>query len=568
MKLRARNPASVFPILTSLIISLVVTLPIAFLVLGMFWKTTSGVPSLEGVFTLEFVTEAVSGPIALPLLYNSLLFATGGTLIAVPVGAGIAWIVSRTDTPGRGWFDLIPLVPFVFPAFARDIAWILLASPRIGIVNSWLKSAFGLAESPLNIYSMVGMIWVIGLGFVPLTYLLTTATFAAINPELEEAARISGSGHSTVLRRVTLPLMLPALGSAAMYVFIKCVEAFETPVFIGLPAKIYTYVSLIYENYDAYVPPRYGLAAAQSSIFLILSALLISVYLYLTRRTVAFTVLGSRGYRRGIMRLGRWRYVTFTVVIVYLLVAVALPIAMLFLVSIVPFYSVAEGVDTFARLTLQHYSTVFEYPEILRSFVNTVLVGVLVGVVTGLLAALMSYTALKTKTRGRRLVEAVGMFPIVFPGIVLSTAILWTFLLIAAPLYGSIWVFLMAFVIAFLPFSMRAVSSALIQIHDDLEEQSRSSGASWLETFRRITLPLLRPALLSAFIYIFVDTFKNLGIATILATPDFNLMSPVILAFWNQGQLGTVSASVIVIGAILTAILVVVRTVLKVKVRA
>jgi len=331
------------------------------------------------------------------------------------------------------------------------------------------------------------------------------------------------------------------------------IQSFETPAFIGLPGKVDVYMSSIYSSLIRTFPANYGLATAQASVFLLLSVLSMTFYLRVTRKLRGFTVITGKAYKPRVIRLGRWRYVTCSAFLIYLLIGLVLPVVTVGLVSFVPFYTVTAG-NPFARLTLDNYLVLLD-PRVTPIFLNGALTSLTLGVATGLvslaIALVMGYLVVRSTLRGRRLIEGLAMLPLSFPGIVFALALLWTFILIPTRLAGTFWILLIGYVIIFLPFAMRAVTNALVQLHPELEEAARVSGARWGATFRLVVIPLMKTSLVNGFTFIFVQAYRQLGAAVLLVAPGTMVLPVIILGFWEEGQVTLLASAVVLYGGLL-----------------
>lgn len=551
--------------LVTAVVAILVFLPIGFLFFGMFW---SSAPGADGHFTTTHVTRALTDINSLSLLSNTLIFALGSTAMTLFVATALAWIVHRTDTPGRRVFDALPLLGLMFPSMIGDIAWIFLLSPRSGLINLSIMNSLGLDQPPFNIFSMGGMIWSQGLSLTPVAYLLIAGAFANMNPAFEEAATTSGARKFQILSRVTIPLLTPAILSTAALMFMIGIQSFETPAFIGLPGKVHVYMSAIYSSLIRSYPANYGLATAQSSVFLLLSVLSMVFYLRATRRLRRFAVITGRAYRPNVIKLGRWKYLTFAAFLVYLFTGLILPVITVTLVSFVPFYTVTAG-NPFAQLSLQNYETLLN-PRLTPIFSSAVVTSLTLGGSTGFVALaaalVLGYLVVRTNVSGRRIVEGIAMLPLSFPGMVFALALLWAFILIPTRLPGTFWILLIGYVIIFLPFAMRAVTNAFVQLHAELEEAARVSGAGWGETFRWVVLPLMKVSLINGFIFIFIQAYRQLGAAVLLVSPGTMVLPFLILSYWEEGQVTLLASAVVLYGGLLVFTVILARIFLKAKI--
>ncbi|MFC1755457.1 ABC transporter permease [Thermoproteota archaeon] len=546
----------VLPI-TIIIISVLIAIPIGSLLYGSFWSSRPGAP---GQFTLENYLEVLSNTRSIGLLVNSLAFAIGSAILATSIGTILAFITTRTDTPLRRVFTFIPFLPLIVPGVVDNLAWIFLLRPKTGLVNIFLMDTLGLPGPLFNIYTLWGMIWVMGLGLIPLAFVGARSALVSIDPALEDAARISGKGIKQIILKITFPLILPAILSIFLLTFIISFEAFETPAMIGIPGNIDVYMGVIYYQIASKIPPDYGIATAQATVMLAVT--MISVYLYRKsqKRAEKFAVITGKGYSPRIMKIGKWRYVTLAILFTYLIINIILPFFTLLMVSLNAYWNPR---DLFGSITFKHYLDLPAYTQIFTSFINSIIVSFASATIAILAATIIAYYSLRTRIKRKGLLEAVSMLPISFPGLVLGMGLLWAF--IKLPIYGTIWILIIAFVIKYIPHGVRFVSQPILQIHKDLEDASRVSGGSLLYTIRRIVLSLLKPALIGGWVYIAMISFRELGTIVLLVSPNSQLISSQLFTMWYTGHLEEAVAASLVLVASLWVLIIIWGLITKIK---
>lgn len=516
------------------------------LVVGSF--SVEGQPGL----TLANYVTAYSEARTYRLLVNSLLFGAGSALLAFALGTSLAWIVERSNTPFRQWFYALSLVPIIVPGVLGTIAWIFLLSPKIGWINTGLKALLGLQEAPFNVFSLGGMIWVEGLHLSPLVFLVMAAAFKSMDPALEESAMMSGAGTLATLQRITLKLLLPASASALLIMFVRGLESFEVPALLGIPSRVPVFTSEIYLALRTF-PPDFGLAGALAIGLMAISALGVLLYHRVASRGEAYSTVTGKAFRPRVQDLGRWRYLTAAFLVAYFLVAVGLPFFILLWSSLLPFYQ-TPSLAGLQRLTWENYQFVFGYPRAQLALRNSFVLAL--GAATGvsLLTAIVAWITIKTRLPGRALLDLLAFLPIGIPGLVLGVSMIWLYLTFPLPIYGTVWILIIAYITKYLPYGMRTNSSAMVQIHRELEEAGQMSGASWWTTFTRVTLPLLRPGLLAGWIYIFVVSIRELSASILLASSQSTVLSILIFDLFESGKQTAVAA----IGVMMIAGLIVV----------
>ncbi len=531
-----------------------VTVLVVYLVLAplgmLLWnslKTTP--PGVPGTLTLANFTSTYSDPTLYPLLLNSLVFATGSTAFAFFFAFAMAWLVERTNAPLRDLAYVIAIVATIIPGMIASIAWIMLLHPRIGLINLALIKSFGFSEAPLNIHSMYGMIFVAGLRQVPVMFLLLAGALRSMDPSLEESSAACGSGHSSTMRRITFPLMLPASAAAMIYSFINAVEAFEIPALIGMPVKIYVFATKIYLAMHQ-SPPNYGVSAALGTTVLAISAVATLCYLRILRKSERYVTVTGKGYRPRPIDLGKWKYLGTAFLFSFLFLDVILPMLALIWASLLPFYQV-PSLKAFQSVSLASYHAAWQYPGVLNAVKNSLFLAIIGGGLTMLLAAMISWIVVRSRVRGRKLLDFLAFAPLATPSIVLGMALVFLYLSLPVPIYGTLWILLIAFVTKYMPWATRNTNAALLQIHQELEEASRVSGASWLQTFGRVLAPLLVPAFISGFLYIFSHIVRDISLAILLYSPKSNLFAVVIWELWQAGTIAQVGAISVILVALL-----------------
>ena len=481
---------------------------------------------------------------------NSLVFAAGSAVVALAIGWTTAWIVERTNTPLKPLAYLTAIISLGTPYILYVTAWLLLFG-KAGPINQLYRTVTGTSDVLINVYSMPGMIMVEGFLWSPLAFLLVGATLRNANPELEEAARVSGAGTWMTIRRVTLRLSLPSILALAMLVFIRAIEAFEVPALVGLPGRISVLTTDIYGNMVAQAPPDIGGASALSVLMLALVLVLLAIYGRLSRHAERFATITGKGFRPRPFDLGRLRYLAAGILVLNFLLLLAVPIAMLAWVSLLPFYQ-PISTAALALVTLDNYRTVFS-PDHVGLIANTLLVAVATATLAVALTFLAAWLAVR-RAPGGWIVERLATIPLVFPGLILGIAVMQLFLHLPIPLYGTLGILIWAFVINYLPYGMRYSAAGMLQIHRELEESAEMCGASPLMRLRRIVAPLLAPALLAGWLFIFLMAARVLSLAILLSGPRSQTMAVTLFDLWTNGQ-GTELAALGLIWSMLMAMI-------------
>jgi len=512
--------------------------PIVFLVSQSF--LTPETATAPAQFTLENYRTAYASAETLRLFGNSVAFAVGSAALAFVIGTFFAWINERTNTPFKSLFFALSLIPLVIPAILFTVSWILLASPKIGIINFVLQGLTGTDIVFVNIYTLAGMIWVDGLHQSPLAFLLMTAAFRAMDPSLEESALMSGATVVQVAGRMTLKLVSPAALGALLILFVRAIESFEVPALLGLPVGIEVYTSSIYEAIQQY-PSEVGLASAYAATLLVIASLCIYAQSRVAADASKFQTVTGKGFRPRAMNIGVWRHVAAAIFIVYFAIIVALPFLVLLWCSLHKFYSGPAFADL-AETTFDAYRAVFDYPAFAGVVLNSLVLSIGSATIIMLVTSVLCWIALRTKLPGRWLLDNLASLPLVFPGLVLGLAIMVCYLNIRIGVYGTLWIMLIAYVTRFMPYGMRYNATSMLALHKELEESAAMSGASWGTAFGRVVLPLLKPGLIAGWIYIVIVSVRELSSSILLYSPGSEVVSIMIWEYWQNGQYVELSA--------------------------
>jgi len=428
----------------------------------------------------------------------------------------------------------------VIPGILFTVAWILLGSPKIGILNLTLMHWFNLQGPVFDIYSMWGMIWVDGLHYSPMAFLLMTAAFRAMDPSLEESATMSGANVFQVLWRITLKLAWPAIFATFLILFVRAIESFEVPALLGLPVGIQVFTSSIYQAVHRY-PSQIGLASTYAITLLLITTIGIYFISKLSSSGSKYATMTGKGFRPRLIDLGRWRWVAAGVFLLYFSLIVVLPFMVLLWSSLQKFYAV-PSMEALKNLTLDPYRFVLSYPNLGRSVWNSLLLSFGSATLIMLVTSVICWIVVKTKLPGRWLLDNLASLPMVFPGLVLGLALMIFYLNVDIGVYGTMWILFIAYVTRFMPYGLRFNTTSMLQIHKELEESAAMSGASWGTTFRRIILPLLKPGLVAGWIYIMIVSIRELSSSILLYSPGTEVISIIIWELWENGQYVELSA--------------------------
>ncbi len=530
------------------IITYMAVIPVGYLVWGTFWNGQS--------LTLEFFRSAYSTVGLTPMVVNSLIFAAGSTALAVPLGTLLAYLVVRTDLRFKGLMFAASLVPLIIPGILHTVSWIFLASPNIGIYNRLIFDRVPFLPK-FDIFSLQGMILVEGLHLTPLIFLLMVAAFRSMDPSLEESALMSGAKLPTIMRRVTLPLVRPALYASILIMAIRALEAFEVPALLGIPSGIWVFTSRIWSALKGF-PAEYGQAGAYAMSLLLITSVGVYLHTRMSRRGKRFQTVTGKGFRPHPIQLGRWKVPAQLFLMAYFLIAVTMPVLVLLYVSTQPFYSV-PSLESISNSSLENYRYTFDNPQALRALRNSFALGIGSATAVMLVTAVASWIVVRTKARGRWLVDNVATVPLVIPGLVMGVALLFVYLRAPVPIFGTIWILFIAYFTRYMPYGMRYSSASMYQIGGELEESAQICGASWWKTFRKVNLPLLVPGLIAGWIYIVMVSVRELSSSILLYTPGNEVLSVIIWEQWENGQFTELAALGVVMVVALVALVAVAK---------
>jgi len=473
-------------------------------------------------------------------LGNTLIACAGGTAVAVVIGLFFAWIVVRTNTPWKGLIATAGMLPLFVPPLVAGVAWALLGSPKTGLVNTFLaKAGF---EWRIDLYSMGGIIFVFGMYYAPYVYMFTASALRNMDPSLEEAAEISGATAFRTMFTITFPLIAPAIISGMLLSFVVMLGIYGIPAVLGAPANIPVLTTYIFQL-TAWTPPEYSKAAAVALILMVATAILVALqHKVLSGRS--YTTVAGKAFRPRALNLGPWRFFTLALAIAYLLIVVVLPTLALLVAAFRRFLFIRDISSLFdaKQYGWLHFQRLFDNPATINSIINTMQVGLITAVIGGVLAFAIGYTVTRTQAPARRWIDIVSTIPVAIPGLVIGVAYLWAWIGMPFGFYGSIWILALAFVARFMPDTVKALSTSLMQIHRELEEAAWICGRGTLSTIRSIVLPLARPGVVAAMTLLFVLAIRELGSSLFLYSSSTVVMAVKLLDYYEGGNVGLTAA--------------------------
>lgn len=508
-----------------------------------------GHPSVPEGWTISNYVSAFSMPLFYSALGTTLWISAVGTFVTLAIAVLFAWLIERTDMPGRNLAWALILIPMAIPGVLFALGWTLLLSPKTGALNMALREFFTLfgadfKEGPINIYSIGGLIFLDGLRGVTTVFLMIVGAFRMMDPSLEEAARVSKAGTAGTFFQVTLPAMMPAVLAAGMYSFISSMESFEAPLAVGLPGNIFVLSTLIYFTTRIQAPMDYGLAAVFGVSYMVLMLLLLVVYRRVIRHSERFSTITGKGFRPRVISIGKWRWPAFLMFVVYFLLAVVAPFIILLWASILPSYRIPSW-EALELFTWRNYIEIFEADRVVNVVWNTLYLMLLSATATMILAFITSWGIVRSQVRGSGLLDGLVFVPHAIPGIVIALALIMAYLsppLKYLGLYGSIWMMVMGLVVAYVAFGTRLMNSAIMQVHKELEQAAYVSGAGTMRTLFSITLPLLFPAFAAGWIWVAVHALRSFSIPLMLASRENEVFAVLLWEYWDEGTASLSSA--------------------------
>ncbi len=526
-------------LLPAAVVAYLVVPPLVLLVVSSFNSTADQLPLEGGGWTLANYALVLGSADTYVLLERSLIYALATVAIALAIAAVLVWLIERTDLPGRSLVFGLIMLPIAIPAMAKAIGWSLLANPNNGLLNMLAHNFYQPEDSfgPLNVYSLPGLVFVSSLSQVPSVTLMIAGAFRSFDPVLEEAGHMAGAHWLQTQRLISLPMLKPALFAAFIYYFAYGLEDFQIPAILGMNAGIHVLSTRIYlATHPASGLPDFGLASGYSMLLLVVATVLILAYRRMVQKAERYAVVSGKGYRPARMRLGRWKYLALGLIGLYLLLSAVLPILTLLWVSLQPFVT-APSLQALSRMTVANFVSVLQKDQFQTALLNTLMVAPLVATGTMLLSTLVAWNNARLRSRGGTVVDFLTFISLAVPTVVLGLAILYVYLGVPAlrPVYGTIWILVIAFTTRYLTYATRLMSAAVIQIHKALEEAADMSGASRWQVLSRVTLPLLLPSLFNGWLWVAVSSLREATLAVMLQTPGNLVLASLIWSQWQEG---------------------------------
>ena len=548
--LRSVRMPSLPIVLLIVVVGFLVLTPLFLMILNSFQTARPGQPIVWGI---EGWIKAFTTPGIVKAMTNTFSLAITRQAIALLIGSFFAWLIARTDIPLKGTLEFFFWLSFFLPALPETMGWILLLDPKYGLLNQGLMN-LGIVNQPLfNIYSFWGIVWAHMGGTVSVKVMLLAPAFRNLDAALEEASKISGASGWHTFFHIVIPVMMPAILVTTILGIIRSLEAFEVELLLGTPIGLQVYSTKIHELVT-WEPPQFAPAMALSTVFLGVLLLMVA----LQRRYIAnrnYETITGRGFSIRPTPLGRWRYPLFALVLFFALIVTLVPTALLLtgtFMKLFGFFNIAEP------WTLDNWRATLNDPVLLRSLWNTLAIGLGSGLVGVLFFSFIAYVIVKTRYAGRWLLDFLSWLPWSIPGILLGIALLWTFLQtrIFLPIYGTIYLLMIAMLIKSMPFGTQMIKSVLIQLGSDLEEASKVCGGTWYHTFKRVIFPLTMPALITVALVGFISAARDISTVVLLGSGKSRTLSLLMLDFAAGAEFEKATVvAVIIVGLVVAAAL-------------
>ncbi len=546
------------------VVGLLAAAVIIILVIVVFWSTfQEGLPSLKTIFTfsLKNYFDVFSYPLMPKAALNTAILALGTTAVSIFFAVPMAWLVHRTTIPFKQVFITLMLLHSVLPGFVRIMGWIMLLSPEIGIINQAIRLVIPIIEKgPLSPYNIPFMIFLQGVSLTPTLFLMLGGAFMAIDPSFEESAEASGMSKLQVFRRISLPLLKPAIVAGAIYIFVTAASMFEVPQLLGSPHNIWVFSTLMY---DAVRPSvgfaNFGIAGVYGVMLTIPTLVALYYYQRMMKLSHRYATVTGKGYRPKLTDLGSWSWAGLAFILFYYTVDFLLPYLSVVWTSLLPLIQM-PSMAALEKISFIGYSQAITLLISQKAIGNTLQLLFFVGLLGMLIGLIMSWIALRTRMPGRFAIDTIAMVPQVVPGIALAFAVAFLGILLVkvVPLHGSVAAIIIAETVRRLPFTTRTINSSLIQIHPELEEAVQTSGSSKVVALRKVIIPLITPALLYSFIWALLQAYREVTTALFLVSPRNMVLSTVIWIQWINSNYNVAAAiSVIMVGVMAVFILII-----------
>jgi iron(III) transport system permease protein len=527
------------------IVAWIVAAPVLMLIYSGFTAEAGKLPFEASALSLANYLRLLGDPKTYELLAVTAVFTVGSTAIGVSVAIVFAWLIERTDLWLRKLFFVAILIPMAIPNMIYAMAWIQLLNPNNGFLNVTLER-MGLGFLQFDIFSLAGMIVLQGVTLASHGYLLIAACFRTLDASWEEQSYIAGRRLWGTMLRITLPMLKPALLAAILFFTIVAMETFDIPVTLGMTSRVHVISTQIYWSTrpETGQLPDYGAGSALSVVLVVIALGLIHLYQRQIRNAERFVTVTGRGYRQSRIALGRWRFPLFGCATAFVLLAVMAPLLMLIWRSLLRFYMYPSA-QAVAQLSFNAYRSMLNDADAPAVLANTAILALASAAAVSALAAAIAWQVLRGPVRPiwRRGLNTLAFMPQALPSIVIGLALIFTYLWVPIPIYGTVWILVLAMVTKYLAYSTGTVVAAQMQISGELDEASRIAGAGGVRTYWRIVLPLVAPALAACFLWVMIHVVRELGLALMLYSLRSQVLSTKVWLLWENGRVADACAT-------------------------
>ena len=531
---RKLNMDAILTVVCFILLLIIVVIPIFMIVYNAFF--------FEGKFSLDLFTSQMTDSKNLSAMWNTVQIAILTTIIGTIMGVFYAWLLGRSDIPAKGLMRALFNIPYMFPPFLGAMAWDLLLNGRSGYLNRWLRTTFGLSKMPFNINSIWGIVFVEVSYYFPFVFMQVVSALERMDPTLEESARIAGAKQSTVIWKITLPLMKPSISAGALLILTTSLAHFGVPSILGYAQGIYTLptriYAVIYNSTGSFEGIRQGAALSVMLVVVVAIALILQNKIL---SSGSYDIIKGKSMRPTLIKLRGAKIPLLILAIFTLVLIVLVPLVMIFLISFIKAYGLPLKFENF---TFAQYQKVFNMNGTVDSIKNSLILSISAGVISMFLGTLVAYVVQKIKPKGKEVLEVVSVLPYSIPGTVLSIGVIlaWSGAIFGISLYNTLWIILVAYIARYLSFSMKTSSAALLQVHSSLEEAARVCGASHTESLSDITLPLIRPAMVSGFFLIVLPAMREVTTSILLYGPKTMTLGVKIYSLRDAGMIPQAAA--------------------------
>ena len=531
---RKLNMDAILTVVCFILLLIIVVIPIFMIIYNAFFD--------QGRFSLELFTSQMTDSKNLSAMWNTVQIAILTTIIGTIMGVFYAWLLGRSDIPAKGLMRALFNIPYMFPPFLGAMAWDLLLNGRSGYLNRWLRSTFHLSQMPFNINSIWGIVFVEVSYYFPFVFMQVVSALERMDPTLEESARIAGAKQSTVIWKITLPLMKPSISAGALLILTTSLAHFGVPSILGYAQGIYTLptriYAVIYNSTGSFEGIRQGAALSVMLVVVVALALILQNKIL---SSGSYDIIKGKSMRPTLIKLRGAKIPLLILAILTLVLIVLVPLVMIFLISFIKAYGLPLKFENF---TFAQYQKVFNMNGTVDSIKNSLILSISAGVISMFLGTLVAYVVQKIKPKGKEVLEVISVLPYSIPGTVLSIGVIlaWSGAIFGLSLYNTLWIILIAYIARYLSFSMKTSSAALLQVHSSLEEAARVCGASHTESLSDITLPLIRPAMVSGFFLIFLPAMREVTTSILLYGPKTMTLGVKIYSLRDAGMIPQAAA--------------------------